>query len=357
VKKTVITLADGRELMFFDADDGVDRSAVDERHLEPSDSGSELRYDPILDEWVILAAHRQTRTFQPALADCPLCPSKPGHPSEVPAADYEVVVFENRFPALAAATGEAIPAESGQVSRPGIGRCEVVCFTADHDSSFAALTQARAELVLEAWIDRTAELSALPGVEQIFCFENRGHEIGVTLDHPHGQIYAYPYVTPRTSRTLSVARAYRARTGHNLFDDTVQAERTSGHRIVATTAEWTAFVPFAARWPYEVHLYPTTRVPDLGSLSTAARSEFVDVYLDLLRRFDGLFDAPAPYISALHQAPVHEGRDELAFHVELFTTRRAPGKLKFLAGSESGMDAYTNDIRPEDAAARLRELG
>jgi UDPglucose--hexose-1-phosphate uridylyltransferase len=156
---------------------------------------------------------------------------------------------------------------------------------------------------------------------------------------------------------LGAVRAYRDRTGRDLVDDVITAKHADGSRIVVAGRHWTAFVPFAARWPYEIHLYPTKLVPDLTNLTDQERAEFGEIYLDILRRFDRLFGTPAPYISAWHQAPVHDGHLELALHLELFTTRRAPGKLKALAGTESGMDAYTNDIVPEVAAARLRELG
>lgn len=359
MKRTSITLADGRELIYFDADDGADRGQLDERDLEPVQDRSQLRYDVMRGQWVMIAAHRQQRTFQPAAADCPLCPSSTGAATEIPAPDYDVVVFENRFPALAMTGGPAAPLDQEPESTglpeplPGVGRCEVVCFTSDHDASFADLTPDAADLVVEAWIDRTAELSALPGVAQVFCFENRGKEIGVTIDHPHGQIYAYPFITPRTARELQNAEAYRARTGRSLVDDMLAGEQEAGVRIVARTEHWTAFVPFAARWPYEVHLYPNVRVPDLASLSPAARGEFAPLYLDLLRRFDRLFDQRIPYISAIHQAPVRRGRDELGLHVELFTLRRTADRLKYLAGSESAMGAYANDVSPEEAARRL----
>jgi len=232
----------------------------------------------------------------------------------------------------------------------------VVCFSPDHHASFADLTVGQAATVVEAWTDRTAELSLLPGVEQVFCFENRGQEIGVTLSHPHGQIYAYPFVTPRTSRMLQTSAAYRQRTGRNLFDDMLAAELSDGSRVVSTTDHWAAFVPHAAHWPYEVHLYPRRRVPDLLALAAESKAEFCALYLDLLRRFDRLFDSPAPYISAWHQSPVRQGRQEFALHLELFTIRRASGKLKYLAGSESGMGAFANDIAPETAADRLRQL-
>src|SRR5439155_4247417 len=175
-----------------------------------------------------------------------------------------------------AATGS--PADGGLVPRqPGVGRCEVVCFTADHDSSFAALPPRRVRTVLDVWADRSTELAALPGVEQVFCFENRGREIGVTLAHPHGQIYAYPFVTPRTRRMLESAERYRERTWRNLFADLLAAERADGSRLVASGQWWTAFVPAAARWPFEVHLYPHRRVADLPALDDAERDEFARV--------------------------------------------------------------------------------
>jgi UDPglucose--hexose-1-phosphate uridylyltransferase len=363
VKKTVISLSDGRELMYFDACDAADRGSLDQRELKRSTHRSELRYNQALDEWIIVAAHRQQRASQPALPDCPLCPSRPGTLTEIPSPDYEVVVFENRFPALGAPAGAFEPADGVRdkdgrvVGRPGIGRCEVVCFTPDHDASFAGLPAARAELVVEAWTDRTAELSALPGVEQVFCFENRGREVGVTLDHPHGQIYAYPFVTTRTARMISAAQAHRARTGRNLAEDILASELEDGSRIVARVPGWTAFVPYAPRWPYEVHVYPNARVADLSLLSGLARERLAAIYLDVLRRFDALFGEPLPYISAVHQAPVRKGRDELSLHIELCSPRRAPGALKYLAATESAMDAYSNEVSPEEAARRLREAG
>ena len=241
--------------------------------------------------------------------------------------------------------------------RPGYGRCEVVCFTSDHNASFASLTPRRVRTVMEAWADRTAALSAMDGVEQVYCFENRGEEIGVTLHHPHGQIYAFPFVTPRTRQMVAQARSYAAQAGRNLFDDLVAAEQADGARMVAANDQWTAFVPPAARWPYEVLIFPVRRVPDLAALDDAARAAFGDLYLDVLRRFDRLFDTPAPYIAAWHQAPVTDAgaRRDFGLHLQVFTVRRAPGKLKYLAGTESGMGVWVNDIVPETAARRLRE--
>ena len=380
VRKTSNRLADGREIIYYDHLPAPERRAQDGRPLGPLAASSELRYDPLLENWVMFASHRQDRTYLPAAADCPLCPTTPGHPTEIPESNYQVVVFENRFPALTATPGPVTASVTGPVTasaagpdggagtasagpgagllrgRPSAGRCEVVCYTDDHDASFADLAPERADLVLSALEDRSRELGGLPGVEQVFCFENRGREIGVTQPHPHGQIYAYPFVTPRTERMLAAAAAYREQRRGNLFDGLLAAEREDGSRLVLSTAQWTAFVPHAARWPYEVHCYPNARAPDLAALTDPARAELPSVMLDLLGRLARLFSAPAPYIAGWHQAPVHQGRDDFALHLELFTSRRTDDKLKYLAGSESGMDAFANDVMPEAAAARLREV-
>ncbi|MCX5169549.1 galactose-1-phosphate uridylyltransferase [Streptomyces antibioticus] len=349
MKKTSTRLADGRELIYYDQRDDSVRDAVDRRPLDRTVTTSEVRRDPLLGDAVAIASHRQGRTYHPPADECPLCPSQGDRLSEIPDSSYDVVVFENRFPSLA---GDS-------------GRCEVVCFTSDHDASFADLTEAQARLVLDAWTDRTSELSHLPSVEQVFCFENRGAEIGVTLGHPHGQIYAYPFTTPRTALMLRSLAAHREATGgENLFDAVLERE-LAGERVVLESEHWAAFVPWAAHWPYEVHLYPKRRVPDLLALDEAARTEFPQVYLELLRRFDRIFgegEPPTPYIAAWHQAPFRleefEGvnRDDFALHLELFTVRRTSGKLKFLAGSESGMSVFINDVPPERAAERLREV-
>ncbi|MBY8876820.1 galactose-1-phosphate uridylyltransferase [Actinacidiphila acidipaludis] len=344
MKKTTTRLADGRELIYYDSADAVVRDAVDLRPLEPVSTDSDLRADRLLGDTVAIASHRQGRTYHPPADECPLCPSREGRLSEIPASDYEVAVFQNRFPSL---TGDK-------------GRCEVVCFTSDHDASFASLSPAGARLVLDVWTDRTQDLSQMPGVVQVYPFENRGEEIGVTLGHPHGQIYGYPFVTPRTSLMLRNAAEHLQRTGRNLFDDVVADELADGRRIVLEGEHWTAFVPYAAHWPYEVHLYPKRRVPDLLGLDEDARAEFPGIYLELLRRFDRIFgegQPPTPYISGWHQAPFTAAdRRDFALHLELFTIRRTSGKLKFLAGSESGMSAFVNDVPPESAAQRLREV-
>jgi len=359
VKRTAVALADGRELIYFDERDDAVRSEIDRRELPPPPPASQLRYDPLADEWVAIAAHRQSRTHLPPSDECPLCPSAPGRATEIPAYDYDVVVFENRFPSFShrveAVDGADTVTTPYSPIRPGAGRCEVVCFTADHDASFADLPPRRVRTVIDALADRTAELSSMSTVEQVFCFENRGVEIGVTLHHPHGQIYAYPFVTPRTRTLVAAARRYAATNGgRNLYADVLAAERAGGARIVGANAHWTAYVPAAARWPFEVHLAPHRQVADLPALDDVERDAFGPLYLDVLRRFDNLFGVPMPYVAAWHQAPVRDGREVGYLHLQLFSVRRAPAKLKYLAGSESAMSVFVNDIPPEQAAHLLR---
>lgn len=366
VVKRSTRLADGRELIYFDDPGttlGPDR-AVDTRTLDPRPATATMRQDALTGDWVSVAAARQNRAFLPPAELDPLAPQTPTNPSEVPSA-YDVAVFENRSPsfgpALAEATGDA-PAASDPPhglddlahlglgrTRTSVGRCEVVCFSPEHAGSFGTQSVTRARTVIEAWADRTAALSALPGVEQVFPFENRGEAIGVTLHHPHGQIYSYPYVTPRTMRLLDSID----RTAPDLFARILEFEQ-AGPRVLLRGEHWTAFVPFAARWPVEVHLLPHRQVPDFAALTEAERDELAPLYLRLLRGVDALYGDPTPYIAAWHQAPVNVGRDTVRLHLQLTSPRRAADKLKFLAGSEAAMGAWIGDVPPETAAEKLR---
>ncbi|WP_199441241.1 galactose-1-phosphate uridylyltransferase [Umezawaea beigongshangensis] len=357
-RRTTRTLADGREIIYFDdTPDAPPRTAEDTRDLPESQPRSEVRRDPLTGERVAIASHRQTRTYKPPADLCPLCPSTPGRPTEIPESSYDVVVFENRFPSLA----ENVPDTPSTVDgmpmvelAPGRGRCEVVCFTSDHSSSFGQLSAQRVRTVVDVWADRTEALNAVPGVEHVFPFENRGEEIGVTLSHPHGQIYGYPFVTPRTELMQKVAKDHLEATGRPVMGDVLAAERAAGTRVVAEGEHWTAFVPAAARWPVQVHLVPHRQVPDLPALTDAERDDFAHLYLEVLRRLDGLYDRPLPYIAGWHQAPARTGRDLAWLHLEVFSVLRTADKLKYLAGSESGAGVWINDATPEQIAERLR---
>ena len=375
VRRTSTTLADGRELIYFDDSEpylsgAKSRDVVDERPLDDLPTAGTMRQDALTGDWVSIADHRQNRTFLPPAGECPLCPTGGGTmPSEIPAHEYDVVVFENRFPSFASGSTTAGTSAAGASANPllahapALGRCEVVCFTSDHGASFSSLSPTRARTVVDVWADRTRELSALDAVEHVFPFENRGEEIGVTLHHPHGQIYAYPFIPARTASLLRAATAHHQRTGRLLGADLLAAELDAGSRVVIRGTHWTAYVPYAAAWPVEVHLVPNRDVPDLVALDSAERDELAEVYLDLLRRLDRYYEGPdgspiaLPYIAGWHQAPVHQGRDVSRLHLQVMSVLRAPGRLKYLAGSESGVGAWVNDVAPERVAARLREVG
>lgn len=364
VVKRSTRLDDGRELIYFD-DPGTTLAAergVDARTLDPRPETAQMRYDVLTGDWISVATNRQNRAFLPPAEFDPLSPQTPANPSEVPSR-YDVAVFENKSPsfgpalpapgAAALRTNTGVPLADADpvtgISHPSFGRCEVICFSPEHEGSFASLTPTRARTVIEALADRVAALSALPGIEQVFPFENRGREIGVTLPHPHGQIYGYPVVTPRTRALLRSIDEH----GNDLFARILAAERT-GDRVIFSGEHWTAFVPFAARWPLEVHLMPHRHVADLAETNARERDELAPLYLRLLRAIDSIYDTPTPYIAAWHQAPVHVGRDSVRLQLELTSPRRAADKLKFLAGSEAAMGAWIGDVAPEAAATTIR---
>jgi len=351
IVKRAARLADGRELFYFDDADtrlGPER-AIDERELDPRPGTATMRQDVLTGDWISVAAARQNRVFLPPAEADPLAPQSPGNPSEIPAR-YDVAVFENRSPSFGPGLG---PVDVDGIgfgrTAPSNGRCEVVCFSPETTGSLATQTVSRVRTVIEAWADRTAALSALPGVRQVFPFENRGEAIGVTLHHPHGQIYAYPYVTPRTQRTLAAAEAV----GGDLLGQVLDRERGE-ERVILSGEHWTAFVPFAARWPLEVHLLPHRPVADFAGTTDDERDELATMYRRLLRGVDAVYDSPTPYIAAWHQAPVGMGGDQLRLHLELTSPRRAADRLKYLAGSESAMGAWIGDVVPEQQAERLR---
>ncbi len=353
------TLADGRELIYFDDDDttlGTERKA-DARALDPRPATASMRQDPLTGEWVSIAAARQNRVFLPPAELDPLAPASATNPSEIPDI-YDVAVFENRSPSFgplleddnAPRGGDDLTRIELGRTRTSVGRCEVVCFSPASTGSFGSLNRSRARTVIEAWAQRTDALSHKPGIAQVFPFENRGVEIGVTLHHPHGQIYSYPYVTPRTTRLLESIESY----GPTLFADILEREQND-ERVILRGEHWTAYVPFAARWPIEVHMLPHRHVPDFAGTTLEERDELAGLYLRLLRGIDALYDTPTPYIAAWHQAPVNVGRDDIRLMLQITSPRRAADKLKYLAGSEAAMGAWIGDVPPEQSAQRLRD--
>ena len=320
---------------------------------------NQLRWDPTLGEWVAYATHRQDRTFLPPAEYCPLDPTKPGgFPTEVPRPSYDIVVFENRFPSLAPDAPE--PEGEGSALTPvaaGRGVCEVVLYSDDHYSTLATMPEGRIRNLVEVWADRYEELGALPFVEYVFIFENKGEAIGVTLHHPHGQIYAYPFVPPRPKKELEAARAHRRETGTCLHCDLLAEELDDGRRVVVEGEHFVAFVPFYAHFPYEAHVYGRRCAPSIKDLDAPERRDLAGVLKRLLVGYDDLFGFSLPYMMAMHQAPTDGGdHDGVAhFHIEFYPLNRTAEKMKYLAGSETGAGAFIMDALPEGMAGTLRE--
>ena len=320
---------------------------------------TELRWDPTSEEWVSYATHRQNRTFHPPPEYCPLCPTKSedDFPTEVPRSSYEIVVFENKFPSFVPeapsvnGTGNSLTPTA-----PGQGVCEVVLYTDDHYATLATLEEQRIRNLVDVWADRYEELGSLEFVDYVFIFENKGEVIGVTLAHPHGQIYAYPFIPPIPARELEAAREYRTEKGTCLHCDLLSQEHEDGRRILSKGEHFTAFIPFYARFPYEAHVYARRCVPSIADLEDEERRDLSRVLKQLLTGYDDLFGFSLPYMMVMHQAPTdgedHEGVAH--FHIEFYPPNRTAGKLKYLAGSETGAGVFVMDVAPEDTAAELR---
>ena len=318
---------------------------------------SELRWHPLLGEWVATATHRQDRTFLPPPDFCPLCPTKPGgFPTEIPESDYDIVVFENRFPSLSPRPPEpAVEGDDFYLVGPAVGECEVVVYTPEHASTLAAQPVEQIYKLVQVWTDRYRELSALDFVNYVFIFENKGEAIGVTLHHPHGQIYAYPFIPPRILQELKQSKNHFEEHGRCLLCDIVTKEMESGQRIVAENESFAAYIPFFARYPYELHITPKRHAQEMTEFSREEQLDLAEILKQVLSAFDKLFNISFPYMMVLHQKPSDgENYDHYHFHIEFYPPLRTATKLKYLAGSETGAGMFINDTLAEEKAAELR---
>jgi UDPglucose--hexose-1-phosphate uridylyltransferase len=318
---------------------------------------SELRWNPLLGEWVATATHRQERTFLPPEDFCPLCPTKPGgFPTEIPGDSYDIVVFENRFPSLRSNPG-ATSVEGSDLYPvlPGEGVCEVVLYAPRHHSSLAQEPVEQIHKLIRVWRDRFQELSALEFVRYVFIFENKGEAIGVTLHHPHGQIYAYPFIPPHLKKELERSREHHASSGRCLLCDIVAEERKDGRRMLLENDSFCAYIPFFARWPYEVHISSRRHLQALVDFTSDEERDLAKILKSVLAAYDKLFDTSFPYMMVLHQRP-SDGLDYgyYHFHIEFYPPLRSANRLKYLAGSESGAGMFINDTLAEEKAGELR---
>ena len=308
--------------------------------------GGELRWHPLRQEWNLYAPHRQNRTFKPSKADDPLAPSRPGGPAtEIPFEDFELAIFENKFTSLHA---QAPTPTSGLDLRTAraIGRCDVVVYGPEPTGNLYSIGQEKRRLLLAAWIDRYQTLYAA-GHKFVMPFENRGDEVGVTLHHPHGQIYAFPFIPGVQQKT---ADAFAQ--GYDLAAALKTAEETYG---VSDADGMIAVCPPYARFPYEVWIAPRRRKAGPWDFSETEQDSFAHLLGDITRRYDAFFQSPTAYMLTLHAAPAGTD-DTFHFSAQFYPLLRAPGRVKYLASVEQATGAFTVDVMPEMAAKTLRDL-
>jgi UDPglucose--hexose-1-phosphate uridylyltransferase len=351
--KRVLRKPDGRDLVLYARQPLPDDLEAPSPSQTPHAPSPHLRWHPLRGEWVSYAGHRQHRTFLPPDEYNPLAPGRsPEHPTEVPPGPWDVAVFENLFPAFARTAHD--PPELSVPTAPALGQCEVVVFTQDPKATLGTLSLCHLELLIDVWADRYEELGRHANIEYVFPFENRGVEVGVTLHHPHGQIYAYPFVPPLPARELEQQRAHYERHGRGLLEDFVAREVAEGARIIYGGPHAAAFMPICARYSYEVWIAPHRPAPSFATLTPDERRDFARALKTVLLKYDGLWNKPFPYILAFHQAPTDgTPHPEAHVHAEFYPAYRMPGRLKYLAGSEIGAGVFTADTVPED---KVREL-
>jgi UDPglucose--hexose-1-phosphate uridylyltransferase len=324
--------------------------------MGPAESNPHLRWHPLRGEWVAYAPSRQQRTFLPPPLYDPLLPSNDtAVPTELPLGDYDIAVFDNLFASMHA--GALAPPAQIVATAPANGSCEVVVFSQDRGRPLADLPLGHIELLLQVWARRTEVLSARPEIQYVLPFENRGAEVGVTLHHPHGQIYAYPFVPPVAQRMQTQELAFHESRGQALLEALIDSEIAAGARIIYQGELAVAFVPAWARYPYEVWIAPRKSVSTFTGLSDAQRSDLARALKATLRKYDGLWQIPLPYIMAWYQAPF-DGTPRGAYHLhaECYPAYRMQGRLKYLAGTEVAAGMFVNDTLPEQKAEELRAV-
>lgn len=313
------------------------------------------RWHPLRREWVIYASHRQNRTFLPPKDYSPLAVSKnKDFPTEMPDGDYEVAVFENLFPSLNMETEEE--PELRVPTQPSKGICEVVVFTKDPDTSLGFLPLKRIELILKVIGERTKEIAKNEDIKYVMPFENRGIEMGVTLHHPHGQIYSYTFIPPVQERIFDSMKKYWTENATGLMEQIIQDEKEDGRRIIFETENIICFIPVFARYPYETWIVPKRRVNYLYEMSQEEMFDLSMVLKSLLMKYDHLWERPFPYLMIFNQAPVNGDYPYTHFFIQITPPLRTKDRLKYLAGTELGAGIFVNDSLPEEKAAELKEV-
>lgn len=290
---------------------------------------SELRWHPLLREWIVVTTHRQGRPQLPQNW-CPFCPGSGQVPER-----YDVYLYPNDYPAFSFEDPDAP------------GACDVVLYSPDHHRLPSELPLSQWEKVVALWTRRTDELCADSRVKHVAVFENTGEAVGVTMPHPHGQIYAFPFVPPRVEREWAAASDFRLREKGCLHCDVLRSQQQEPIRVVEENRYFTAFVPSFARFPYEMQLFLNRHTRSLPELRDEEAHSLAGMLLSLRKRYDGLFGKPMPLMMMLHQT--------MHFYVEFLPLQRSAEKLKFLASVESSLGTFLEDVNPEGAAEALRK--
>ncbi|MGB7592604.1 MAG: galactose-1-phosphate uridylyltransferase [Terriglobia bacterium] len=312
---------------------------------------TELRWNPTVREWVSTASHRQDRPQMPE-DWCPFCPGSGRVPD-----NYDCYIYPNDFPAFSIPPPQ--PAIQGddfyRVAR-SYGKCDVVLYSPDHHTSLPQLSLDHIVKLVQIWRRRFTELKATAGIRYVLIFENKGAVIGVTMPHPHGQIYAFPFIPPRLAREIASARAHQRAERRCLFCDILKKERGEGRRIVAENEAFTAFVPFYARWPFEVHIFSRRHLVALDAFQPSEERGLAEILKWVTLKYDNLYQMSFPYMMLLHQAPTKGRFPYFHFHIEFYPPHRSKEKLKYLASVETGAGTFLNDSLAEEKAAELRDL-
>jgi len=313
---------------------------------------SELRWNPIQQEWVAVATHRQDRPHMPENY-CPFCPGSGKVPD-----DYDVYLYPNDFPTFALSSPQPQVRHTNFYKvKKSVGVCDVVLYHPDHRKTLADMDVSHIVKLIKLWKLRFAELHEHEEIKYVFIFENKGDVIGVTMPHPHGQIYAFPYIPPVIEKELKSAKEYKKRKRNCLFCDILKEEQREKQRKVVENRSFYAFIPFFARYPYEVHVMPKKHLLTLLDFDEPLIEEFAYILKTILQKYDNLFGFSFPYIMVMHQAPT-DGKDHnyFHFHLEFYPPYRSRNKLKYLAGCEMGAGTFINDTLPEECAQVLREI-
>jgi UDPglucose--hexose-1-phosphate uridylyltransferase len=328
----------------------------------------EERWHPLREEWVIVAAHRQNRPWSGEtvagsaksaphyVEDCHLCPGNTRVSGAVNPNYSGVFVFDNDHPCVGQDAPQSLPPATGIYrNRPANGVARVVCYTPRHDLTLAELAPREIENLLAAWQQQYTDLGRRAEVRHVLFFENKGEVVGVSNPHPHCQIYATSFVFKTIENEARVSQQYLNEFGRPLFQEIIAAEQRDACRIIAENETAIAFLPYFARYAYEVFVAPKRTAPSLAALSDAEIQDFAEVLSETLIRFDNLWQMSFPYVMPLHQAPTDGGDySGFHFHIEFHPPLRKPNLLKYLAGPEIGGGNFLSDTSPEEKAAELR---